>query len=137
MRRSICLILCLFIFVMQLITPVFASTTTEIQPRYTYIAGISADISVSALTGIATCSGRIQVKYLIPVTLFCDLQKRVDGQWITIKRWSATGTGATQITQSWAIPDGYTYRVRTLGYVYDTSNNLVETGNVSKEYSYY
>lgn len=130
------MIIYLLILVILLSVPVLACATTEIQPRFTYIIGFSSGLNIDTSTGTATCSGSIQLREQFPVKLIFDMQKKIDDQWLTFKRWTATGTGVIQFNDSIAITAGYNYRLVVSAYVYDTDNNQIENAKMSKESSY-
>lgn len=131
MRRLICIFVSTAILITLLSMPVFASANDEIQPRYTYILGFAVDITIDASSEEATCYSMIRSRSG-SVKLVCQLQRKVNAQWITIKSWTATGDGIAVINKNQAISTGQEYRVLAFGYVYDSNNNLLEAENASK-----
>ena len=111
--------------------PVLASDNSEIQPRYTYISGIAADITINTSLGTANCYGLIQARNK-SVMLVCQLQQRENGQWKTIKSWSASGQDRVLLRNNYAVASGYTYRVLVNGYVYDSDYIIIERTLVEK-----
>lgn len=131
MKRLICICISVAFFFTLLSFPVLANDNVEIQPRYTYILGFAVDITVDTSSSEATCYGMIRSRSG-SVKLVCQLQKKVNNQWITTKSWTETGDGFALINKDQDISVGLEYRVLVTGYVYDTNHNLLEKETASK-----
>lgn len=131
MKRLICICISVAFFFTLLSFPVLANANVEIQPRYTYILGFAVDITVDTSSSEATCYGMIRSRSG-SVKLVCQLQKKVNNQWITTKSWTETGDGFALINKKQDISVGLEYRVLVTGYVYDTNHNLLEKETASK-----
>lgn len=131
MKRLICICISVAFFFTLLSFPVLANDNVEIQPRYTYILGFAVDITVDTSSSEATCYGMIRSRSG-SVKLVCQLQKKVNNQWITTKSWTETGDGFALINKDQDISVGLEYRVLVTGYVYDTNHNLLGKETASK-----
>lgn len=98
---------------------------SAVQPRYTYIVEVRAELQVTYL-GVACCSGAFITRTNNPVKLVIRLQELDGSNWMTIKKWEITGTSAVTDTKSYAVYSGSHYRVKVTGYVYDEDGNLLE-----------
>ncbi len=71
----------------------FAEAGSEIQPRYDLTDVVAAGLSISS-SGVATCKGRIAPTYddcTSSVTV--RLQRKSGNSWVTLRTWTASGTG--------------------------------------------
>ena len=123
------------LFLCSIIVPVFATGTTDVQPRYTEINAVSADLEINAL-GIASCSGQVTAKHLNSVEVIVRLQKYTGTSWTTLKTWTSTGTATAYASGKYAVNSGYKYRVSVTGYVYDTDDTILETATARDEVEY-
>lgn len=98
-----------------------------ITPQYTYTSVIKSSISVSGKT--ATAAGSITPKpYNRKTFVKVQLQKKENGSWTTIACWTeSNNNGVSSAMGSKTLTKGSTYRVYTIGKVYDSSGNLLET----------
>lgn len=135
MKKVISIVLTLLL-VVSMICPVQAADTQQVTPRYTYIQSIYACISIDTTWGIATCEGEIDAKAGYPVEVVVYLQVYKNGEWETIKSWSAEDTYAVYLSKSYAVMSGYTYRAYVEGYVYNSSGVLIETASISHSADY-
>ena len=124
-----------------LLTTVFltalATNMPGITPQYTYTSVIKSSISVSGKT--ATAAGSITPKpYNRKTFVKVQLQRKVNGSWTTIAFWTGSNeNGVSSAIGSKTLIKGSTYRVYTIGKVYDSSGNLLETVyKASSIYSY-
>ena len=61
------------------------------------------------------------------------LQKYQNGNWVTVKNWSATESGTfCGIGETWYVMSGYQFRMVTYGYVYADGKNIENTQFTSK-----
>lgn len=106
-----------------IITVLCAGTSAaEIEPRYTGIYGISANLNVNS-GGRADCNGYVKTKSGYSVDLIVELQR--DGR--TIKSWSESGSGTFSITESYYVTTGHDYQVVVSANVYNAQGTLLET----------
>lgn len=112
-----------------------ANSSSAVQPRFTYIDEVSADIQISFL-GVAHCDGTFSTRTENPVKLVIRLQELDGSNWMTIKKWEITGTGWAADTKSYAIYRGRSYRVHVTGYVYDAEGNVLESATAAQYMDY-
>jgi len=129
MRRLFCFILVL-LMVCTMVLPAAASQAT-VQPRWTYLDAVSATLDINAL-GVASCRGQAAVNSSNRIAVYVTLQQQTTSGWVTIRNWSATGSGAAQAFGQYAVARGYTYRINVFAYVYDDRGNIIETGSASQ-----
>lgn len=107
-----------------------AATKDAAELMYTYINSVGASLTIDETLGIATCSGRVNAKSIVPVKVTVRLQRYQDGSWKNVETWSETGTAGVTCTKYYAIYSGYSYRVYVTGYVYDSEGVIQETASV-------
>lgn len=112
-----------------------AKAESPVQPRYTYIDNLRADLEISGL-GVASCCGTFSVKEYIPVKIVIRLQQLDGSNWMTVKKWEISGTGSVTATKSYAVYSGFSYRVHVTGYVYDADGNILEYDSASRYMDY-
>lgn len=123
-----------FIILLSMAEPVEASET--LQPRYTYIQSFTFSLKIDDSTGLATCTGMIDIRTTDPVKIVLYLQKYEDGTWSTIKRWESNGSMCAALSKQIYVSKGYTYRLCAYGYVYDAEGTQLEadSGITSRYY---
>lgn len=131
MKRVISILLVLAVLVCTVAFPASAATSTDVEPLYDHINSVYANLSINKLLGIATCTGRINAKKIVPVKVIVRLQQYNEGTWTTVTSWNETGTASVSCTNQYAIYSGYTYRVRVTGYVYDSEGVIQESATVT------
>lgn len=136
MKRKIvsAIIICLMLSIC--IAPAYAAQKNDIQLMFDEINLVRASLTIDETLGIATCTGKITAKSVKPVEVYVSLQKYVNGQWVTLKTWSAAGTLTASKTGQYAIYSGYKYRVSTIGYVLNDQGIILETGTALHEVNY-
>lgn len=120
MKKSIRSVLALVLVLGVLAASV--ATVYAVQPRYTGISSISANIGISS-SGAATCKGTVDVDPGYTADLKVEL--RQDG--ITIKTWTESGSGTIRISQVRYVTSGHNYIVKATATVYDGNGKVVET----------
>lgn len=91
---------------------VHAEDSESVQPRMTYIALYSTDLTISS-TGMASVSGIVRGQPGVTSTYVkCTLQMSVGGSWVDVKTWedSSSTPGATVIVD-YQLSSRGTYRV--------------------------
>ena len=129
MKRMYSSILLIVLIFMSMALPVSAENTVVV-PRYTHISTVYGNIVIDETYGIATCTGRIDAKQIVPVEVDLFLQRKENGKWVTVKSWNLEGTRTAICTKNYAISTSYEHRVCVWGYVLDNNGNIIETGNV-------
>ena len=129
--------LCVLLVVSLLFTcalPVSASE--QVEPRYSHIQTFSFSFSINQSTGLATCTGMVDVRTFDTVKVVLHLQQYKNSSWKTIKSWEATGTMVAAVSKQYYVYEGYAYRIYCYGYVYDSNNVIVEqdSGTVYRTY---
>lgn len=116
------------------------SESSEITPRYTYLASVSAGIEKKSF-GFVLCESTYACVYEgYTFILTCTLQ-RTDGTtgWINYKTDSATYTdlGTNGFDKTWFAPAGYAYRTHTTIQIKSNSTgNIVETATTASPVLY-
>lgn len=132
----IALALCLVIIPVDALAATEDSFTDVIEPRFTAINSIYSLLQIDESAGIATCVGEMQAKEMVPVEVVVQLQRLENGVWNTLQSWSNTGTFYATKAGSYAIARGYTYRTKTIAFVYDNDGNIVESGSGTHQVDY-
>ncbi len=89
-----------------------AEEPVNVEPRMTYIALYSTDLSISS-TGLASVTGRVRGQPGVTSTYVkCTLQMSVGGGWVDVKTWedSSSTPGAT-VAVDYQLSSRGTYRV--------------------------
>lgn len=127
-------------FVMMAVTavPAFAAVPgdTVVSPQYTYIQSNYANLTINESTGVATCTSSCYATSVYTVSIECKLQRYTGTSWSTVKTWTTSANRYANISQTWTVPSGYTYRVYSTYRIYNSSGTLLETGTNSKSYAY-
>lgn len=129
MRRLVSLALVLLLVLSM--TSVVSAAIWPIDPLYTYVNSVYASLTIDTTWGIATCNGGVSSKANHPVKVNVYLQKDTGVYWQTVQSWSVSGDWDADLSRSYAIYHGYTYRVLTVGYVYDNSGHILESASVT------
>lgn len=129
----IALVLCLTVIPVNVSAATMDSLTGTVEPRFTAINSIYSLLQIDEKLGIATCVGEMQAKEMVPVKVIVQLQRLENGVWNTLQTWSNTGTFYATKAGSYAIARGYTYRTKTIAFVYDNDGNIVESGSGSHQ----
>lgn len=95
---------------------------TEIVPRYTGLAMITATVDVSS-AGKAVCNGKAILRDGYTVDLTVELKQ--DG--VTIKTWTSSGSDMVSAGGTYYVKSGHTYTTTTTATVYDADGNVVES----------
>lgn len=130
----------LFFLVLSMALPASAAIVDTVDPLYENINSVVAHFSINESTGNASCGGQVVAKSILPVKLVVALQRlNVEGNyWETVQTWSHVDTMYASLTGQYTIPDGYTYRVRATGYIYDaTGTNIVESASAIKSIQFF
>lgn len=135
MKRLFCFAMTVVLLVC-LAVPAAAATKDEVELLYTYINKISAGLTIDETLGIATCTGKVDAKSIVPVKVTVRLQRYQDGSWMNVATWSATGTAGVTCKNNYAVYSGYTYRVYVAGFVYDSEGVLQEAASATKTVNY-
>lgn len=136
MKRTIRILALLLAIVLLLCSSVSASSNAISQPRYTYIASLTAKLSINTSTGMAHCYGKVQAGSLRPVKILLNLQRKVGNNWETVKSWLATANTTAIMSEYYCLTNGYEYRVQVVGFIYDSNNALLETANAYNNQTY-
>lgn len=136
MKKLLVIVLACSIFWIGAMPVAAVNVGSAVQPRFTYIDDISADLEVSFL-GVARCDGTFNAwANDSPIKMVIRLQEYDGSNWVTIKKWEITGTGSIAAYRDYAIYSGSSYRAHVTGYVYDANGNLLETASKSAYIDY-
>ena len=124
--RIICIALSLALLMGM--TAFAAVREPDVDPAYTHVSGIKADLSISG--GTAKVTGKITPTGKQKTTLTTRLQQKVDGKWKTIATWTGSNASGPSVTSdSKRVEAGYSYRTYSTGKVYDSSGKVLETAS--------
>lgn len=129
--KKIISLLMVFTLFCSLILPV--SAAGEVQPRYTYVIQITANLSFDSSRTTATCTGGIMTKGQLPVRLLVQLQVLENGNWMPVNSRITTGTAMASSSTGYAVTPGKSYRVVAIGQVLDSNGNVIESATTYKE----
>ena len=137
MKKTLLRMICFMLTLVLCVSLSAHANATEINPRYEYASRVDANISITPIAGVATCS-TIVVAYDDSYTIraYCYLQYYVNNQWVTLQHWTTNTKEYASITGYYAIERGYQYRVLSVGYLYDASGQYVESCSATKQCSY-
>lgn len=131
MKRVTCYLL-VCILLCSMVIPAAAEEST-IQPRWSYLDAVSAVLDINWL-GVASCSGQAVARKAVDIEVVVNLQQQTNTGWTTLRTWSSTGSVTALASGQYAVYRGYTYRVNTIAYVYDSNGNIIETGMATDTY---
>ena len=133
---NISLMLCI------LLLPVYGLQLEEdqgveiIEPMFTNINFFQNSFQISS-KGKASVSVYLSARNADQVKVVAYLQQYKDGNWKTVKRWSESRNEMSNgLGEIYYLMSGYSYRLRSYGYVY-LDGNLVETTNYISETKVY
>lgn len=127
MKRMLCLVLALLLVMLSVTPALAAESDSAVMPRYSYIGRIYASLQIGQL-GLSACHANCYVENADHIVLTAQLQQYNGSGWTTLKTWTATGTDIASISKNYAVPSGYTYRLRASCSVYSASGTLLEIG---------
>lgn len=135
--KKICAFLMATILLVLTGIPVHAAIPDyPVSPQYNIIDTCDVDLIINRNSGIACCSASCYTTENYRVVIEYKLQRYMGSYWGTVKTWTSSGTSYASLEQTWAVSSGYTYRGYATCRVYDSAGNLLETGSVTKTYSY-
>lgn len=127
MKRILCLVLALFLLMQGVVPAMAVGSEPTVTPRYTYIARIYSCLEIGTL-GITACQANCYAENGDSVVLTAKLQQYNGSTWTTLKTWTATDDNVATLSKNYAVPKGYTYRLRASCSVYNASGVLLESG---------
>lgn len=108
----------------------------EVELYYTGTSLVSASIEI-LVSGKAECWGTVSCYPGYTADAVMRLQwKDSDGIWIDWKSWDAEGNFVA-FDETYSISSGRTYRVRVVGVIYDSQDNIVEVVDAISGSEYY
>ena len=134
MKKAITRISVVLLIMAMLCPTVLAAEVSTAQPRYTYTYEINAVLDIS--NGVAFGAASMVVHDNYSAKLICRLQQLKNGNWVTLKSWSAKDIDYVYASQEWAVASGYQYRLVVLGYTYDDNGNVIETVTCNDYFDY-
>ena len=127
MKRTLCLILAVLLVILTVVPVMATEEESTVMPRYSYIGRIYSDLTIGSL-GFSACQANCYAESGDYVVLTAKLQQYDGSTWITLKTWTATDDNIASISKNYAVPKGYTYRLRASCSVYSASGVLLESG---------
>lgn len=97
------------------------ATAHALEPRYTGISQISANLSISS-GGAATCKGTV----IVDSGYTADVKVELKQDGTTIKTWTDSGSGIIRISELRYVESGHKYIVKTSATVYDSNGKVVQ-----------
>lgn len=133
MKKPICILLAVcFIATLPVSSLAAASDgAVTIAPFYLQIDALITSLSIDG-SGKALCAGIVQATNSSnKLSIEVSLQQYKNSEWMTIKSWTGTGPGymSLEVSGSYYVSSGYSYRVVSTASVYDASGNLLETAS--------
>lgn len=122
----------LMLAVMAVPASATASEDPGVSPRYTYIKSNSVNLTIDQSTGVATCTSTCYATSGYTVTIVCKLQRYTGTTWGTIKTWNTSADRYANISETWPVSSGFTYRVYSIFRIYNASGTLLETATSTK-----
>lgn len=127
-----------FILVISIGANVFASSETVIEPRWSYITGITGSIRIEKSIATVMAGGRSENQEIAYVGETVILQRSDGNSWKDLKTWEDTSDGPkTQIQETYAVYKGYSYRLSITVRAYAANGTLKETVTVYHNYGEY
>lgn len=99
------------------------SDVSDLTPRYTAIAGMNNDISISS--GKANCYGNTIVSSGYKAKVKVELQQK-ETSWKTIKTWTVSGNLSATVNEPYTLTKGNSYRLKTTHYALNTDGSVAE-----------
>ena len=127
MKRILAMIFLVVLLASLMVLTVTADAESIIMPRYSYIQVINSRLAIGNL-GMSSCNANSGFSGGASQKLTCELQRYEGSTWRTIKTWSTTSTSSALISKNYAVASGYTYRLRTTCYVYNSAGTILEIG---------
>ncbi len=93
----------------------------------------SFDINSS---GVADCYASASVEYGYFVELNVYLQQYKSGKWTTYESWSDSGSVRPYVDETKSVPDGYSYRMKTVVKVYKNDKLVTSSTKYSQTEEY-
>ena len=96
---------------------------------YTYIATIYIDLDIYS-SGLSDDYCQV---YIPDETCTCYLYmylqrwNRTSEEWETVKSWNTSGSETITLEKEWYVSSGYAYQLKSVIYVYNSSNLLAES----------
>ena len=118
MKKLLIRTICILLIVATISPFVFAEDNVGIQPRYTYIQYVAAEIQIN--NSVANCSATFRTYDQYDLKITCQLQQKLDGKWKTIATWYAENSNSNYVIsqRNLSIINGEQYRFAVYGYVY-------------------
>lgn len=131
LKKTLCIIFVLCILTSSLGAMAQDARAPSIQAiQASRINAIGAGLTITS-SGYATCTSSLEMTYSSDTaTLYMFLQRLVGGTWETVNSWTTSGSFYIAQTGYFYVTKGYTYRVRSVGYVY-TNGTLVDTDSIN------
>lgn len=98
----------------------------QIAPYYTTLTKCSNDLSHNS-KGKVMCEAKTQVRVGYTAGIEMELQQKKSGSWTTIKTWSDEHTNQVELSKSYYIEKGYSYRLKLTHTAIDSNDKVVET----------
>lgn len=109
----------------QITLPNSGQVISSVLPNFIAILGYDNDLILNT-GGRLTCEGHTQVQYGYIAGLTMELQQ-YDGQWNTIKTWSASDSTTVSLSKDWYVVSGYQYRLKLTYTAMDSDSTIIES----------
>lgn len=129
MKRILCGLLAVIVVLTTVVPVMAAEGESSVTPRYSYIQSLHASLSINSI-GVASCDAAAVAYGGDSVRLSSALQKYTGSSWTTVKAWSTTAARTAGLSKNYAVPKGYTYRLRVTCTVYNASGTMIESGTL-------
>lgn len=98
---------------------------SSVSPNFIAIIRYFNDLTLNS-GGKLTCEGKTEVQYGYIAGLTIELQQN-NGQWNTIKTWSASDSTVVSLSQDWYVLSGYQYRLKLTHTAMNSNNAVIES----------
>lgn len=110
--------------------------TITIQPRFSNITVFSVSFDITD-SGKAMVESVLSARSCDEVKISMYLQRYENGTWVSLKHWSDTRSSTSMLlSKEWYVSQGYQYRMKAYGYVYNNGQVVESTSQVSNTIVY-
>ncbi len=99
--------------------------TASVSPYFLTIVRYENNLILNS-GGRLTCLGKTEVQYGYIAGLTIELQQ-YNGQWNTIKTWSASDSTVVSLSNDWYVESGYQYRLELTHTAMDSNLTVIES----------
>lgn len=102
-----------------------AQLNASVSPYFIAIVSFFNNLTLNS-SGKLTCEGETEVQYGYIAGVTVELQQ-YNGQWNTIKTWSASDSTIVYLSRDWYVTSSYQYRLKLTHTAINSSGTVVES----------